>query len=243
MKRMFHPSLLAVSVLCGLSARAETEWGQTGDLRGFRYKGEPIELTTSIRMSSPGRLPNRPGPVAVHRAHRHETAIYRQPRLFGAAGGSRGARGGRGGRGGWRRRAGGVSLRVQIDDTATDTTTFDVQASANTAIPLDGIYYWFNLAGANFAAGSAEFRPVRRRCRSRQVSLASLPAGSTRYADATVKSIRITGAANRVVEFTFANPTHIVLQETRGGGRGGRGGWRRWRRQRAGGRRRSTTTS
>ena len=61
MKKLLIPSLLAVSACCGLCARADTEWGSTGDLRSFRYKGEPIELTTSIRMSSPdGRKPAKP---------------------------------------------------------------------------------------------------------------------------------------------------------------------------------------
>ena len=53
MKKMFMPGLLAASVFCCLNARAETEWGSTGDLREFRFKGEPIGITTSIRMSSP----------------------------------------------------------------------------------------------------------------------------------------------------------------------------------------------
>jgi hypothetical protein len=126
---------------------------------------------------------------------------------FGAAA-SGGRRGGSGGGGP------GANLRVQIDDTATDTTTFDVQASAHTNIFLDGIYYWFNSAGANFAAGSAELVPSAADAAPTKVSLASLPSGSTRYADATVNSIRLTGTANRVVEFSFATPAHIVLQQT-----------------------------
>jgi len=53
MKKMLMPGLLAASVFYCLNACAETEWGSTGDLREFRYKGEPIGITTSIRMSSP----------------------------------------------------------------------------------------------------------------------------------------------------------------------------------------------
>ena len=85
---------------------------------------------------------------------------------------------------------------MQVDDTAADTTTFNVQASAGTSIPLDGIYYWFNLAGANFAAGTADLVPADNAAPSK-VSLAGLPAGSTHYADATVKSIRISGKGKR----------------------------------------------
>jgi hypothetical protein len=223
MKEMAVPSLLAASVLCCLSAGAETEWGSTGDLRCFRYKGEPIELTTSIRMSSPDG--SQTGQAQLQSTGRTGTRMVLTGNLgFGAAAGGDG-RGGRGG-GGSRQGGGGqgVSLRVETDDTAPDTTTFDVQASANTAIPLDGIYYWFNLAGANFATGSAEFVPSDAGAAPVKVSLASLPDGSTRYADATVKSFRITGTANRAVEFSFASPTHIVLQQSRGGGRGRRGG-------------------
>ena len=120
--------------------------------------------------------------------------------------------------------AGGARLQVQVDDIATDTTTFDVRASASTNIPLEGLYYWFTLAGANFAAGSAELVPPTGNAAPVKVSLATLPAANARLADATVKAIRFTGAANRVVEFAFANPTHIILQPTVGGGRGGRGG-------------------
>ncbi len=94
------------------------------------------------------------------------------------------------------------------------------EATANTAIPLDGIYYWFNFAGANFATGSAELG-YQSNGAPTTLSFASQPTDGTRYADATVKSIRINGAGNRVVEFSFANPTHIVLQQSPGGGRGG----------------------
>ena len=144
---------------------------------------------------------------------------------FGSSGNTagKGKGAGKGGPGKGGGSTGGVGLRVQVDDTAADTTTFDVQASAGAAIPLDGIYYWFNLAGANFAAGSAELAPADNAATSK-VSLAGLPAGSTHYADATVKSIRIIGKGNRAVEFSFATPTHIVLQESRGGGRGPGGG-------------------
>ena len=225
MKKILIPSLLAVSLFCYLSARAETEWGQTGDLRTFRYKGEPIEMTTSIRMTSPDG--SQTGQAQLSTTGRTGTKLLLTGNLaFGAAGGDRGgaAGGRRGGGGRDGGGAGGARLQVQVDDTATDTTTFDVQASATTNMPLEGIYYWFTLGGANFASGSAELVPPTGNAASAKVSLASLPAGSTRYADATVKAIRITGAANRVVEVSFANPAHIILQPTVGGGRGGRGG-------------------
>ena len=222
MKRTLIPSLLAAAGFCSLSARAETEWGSTGDMRSFRYKGEPIEITTSIRMSSSDG--SQTGQAQLQTPGRTGGRLVFTGNLgFGTAAGAGGRRGGggadRGGGGG----ASGASLRVQVDDTATDTTTFDVQASASTAIPLDGIYYWFTLAGANFATGSAEL--ISSDAAPTKVSLASLPAGKTNYADATVKSIRITGTGNRVVEVFFANPAHLVLQPTLGGGRGGmRGG-------------------
>ena len=228
MKRILIPSLLAVSLFCCRSARAETEWGQTGDLRTFRYKGEPIEMTTSIRMSSPDG--SQTGQAQLSTTGRAGTKLLLTGNLnFGAAAGERGGRGGAGGgrRGGGGRDgggAGGASLRVQIDDIATDTTTFDVQATSSTNIPLEGIYYWFTLGGANFAAGSAELVPPAGNAAPVKVSLATLPAANTRLADATVKSIRFTGAASHVVEFSFANPAHIILQPTLGGGRGGRGG-------------------
>ena len=173
-----------------------------------------------------GRLADRTGPIADSRTHRRAIGIHRQ-RRFRRAGGDRGGRGGFPGRGGARGGGGGApgaSLRVQVDDVATGTTTFDVSASASTNMPLDGIYYWFNFSGANFAAGSAELVTSAPNAAPITLSFANLPTGGTRYADATVKSIRITGAGNRVVEFSFANPTHIVLQQSPGGGRGGRGG-------------------
>jgi hypothetical protein len=222
MKRLFLPSLLAASVLCGSSARAETEWGQTGDLRCFRYKGEQIELTSSIRMTSP--YGSQTAQAQLQSTGRTGSRIVFTGNLAfgasGAAGGAgRGAAPGGGGGG-----APGVSLRVQADDTATDTTIFDIQASATTNTPLEGIYYWFTMAGASFASGSAEMVPSAVDAPFTKLSLSSLPSGSTRHAVATVKSIRITGAANRSVEFSFASPTHIVLQQSPGFGRGGRGG-------------------
>jgi hypothetical protein len=211
MRKIFIPSLLAVSMFCYLSGRAETEWGQTGDLRTFRYKGEPIEITTSIRMSSPDG--SQTGQAQLSSTGRTGTKLLLTGNIgFGAAAGERGGRGGGG--------AGGASLQVKIDDTATDTTTFDVQASASTAIPLGGIYYWFTLASATFAGGNAEFLPLTANAGNTKVSLAD----ATPSFDATVQSIRITGAGNRVVEFSFASPTHIVFQQTPGGGRGGRSG-------------------
>ena len=82
----------------------------------------------------------------------------------GAGAAGKGKGGGKGGAGKGGGAGGGVGLQVQLDDTAPDTTTFDVQATATAAIPLEGINYWFNLPGANFATGSAEL--VRRRqCR------------------------------------------------------------------------------
>ena len=221
MKSLKSPLLSAFLVVCfTAAARAETEYGGTGDMRDFRYKGESIGLTTSIRMSSPDG--SQTGQARLQTSGRTGTRMVWTGNLgFGTPGGRGGGPGG--GRGGDGGMVGGASLRVQIEDAAPDTTTFDVQASANTAIPLDGIYYWFNLAGGSFAGGTAEMTRTDNAAPGK-VSLAGLPEGSTRYADATVKSIRISGTANRVVEFTFANPTHIVLQETRGGGRGNRGG-------------------
>jgi O-glycosyl hydrolase len=218
MKKLLVAGLLAASVFCCLNTRAETEWGSTGDLREFRFKGEPIGITTSIRMSSPDGA--QTGQAQLQTPGRADGRLEFTGNVgFGtaAATGAGGRRGGGGGGG-----APGASLRVQVDDVATGTTTFDVSASASTNMPLDGIYYWFNFAGANFAAGNAELVPADGAPTT--VSFASQPTGGTRYADATVKSIRITGAGNRVVEFSFANPTHIVLQQSPGGGRGGRGG-------------------
>ncbi len=177
MKKMLIPSLLAVSACCCLCARADTEWGSTGDLRSFRYKGEPIELTTSIRMSSPDGA--QTGQAQLQTTGRTGTRLVLTGNLgFGSsantAGKGKGAGKGGPGKGGGAG-PGGVGLRVQVDDTATDTTTFDVQASAGTSIPLDGIYYWFNLAGANFAAGTAELVPADNA--AAQQGLARRPAG------------------------------------------------------------------
>jgi len=225
MNKILIPSLLAVSLFCCLSARAETEWGQTGDLRTFRYKGEPIEMTTSLRMSSPDG--SQTAQAQLSTTGRTGAKLLLTGNLaFGAAGADRGGRGGAGGgrgrgegaRGGGG--AGGASLRVQVDDTANDTTTFDVTASSSTNIPLDGIHYWFTLAGANFAGGSAECFPMTAGAGNVRVPLAEYNTG----VDTTVEKIRINGAGNRIVEFTFAKPTHIVLQRTIGGARGGRGG-------------------
>ena len=218
MKKMLMPGLLAASMFCCLNARAETEWGSTGDLREFRFKGEPVGITTSIRMSSPDG--SQTGQAQLQTPGRTDGRLEFIGTVgFGTAATGGGRRGGggadRGGGGG----ASGASLRVQIDDIATGTTTFDVSASSSTNIPLDGIYYWFNFAGANFATGSAELVPADGAPTT--LSFASRPTGGTRYADATVKSIRINGAGSRVVEFSFANPTHIVLQQSPGGGRGG----------------------
>jgi hypothetical protein len=213
MKKMLVPSLVAASVFCCLNARADTEWGSTGDMREFRYQGEPIGIITCIRMSSPDG--SQTGQAQLQTPGRTGTRLEFAGNVgFGtaAAAGASGRRGSGGGSG-----VPGASLRVQADDAATDTTTFDVSASSSTNMPLDGIYYWFTLAGANFAAGSAELVPADGAPST--VSLASQPTGGTRYADATVKSIRITGAGNRVVEFSFANPTHIVLQQSRNTGR------------------------
>ena len=231
MKKMLIPSLMAASLFC-LSAGAETEWGQTGDLRCFRYKGEQIEMTTAIRMTSPDG--SQTGQATLSTTGRTGTKLVLTGNLgFGGAAGGRagrggggggGARGDRGGGGG----AGGASLRVEIDDTATDTTTFDVTASTTTAIPMEGIYYVFNVGGASFAAGSVEFVPyllpeiLPNSPAPAKFSLAGLPEGRTNYVDDKVESIRLTGAANHVVEVTFANPTRVILQETAGGGRGGR---------------------
>jgi hypothetical protein len=223
MKKMLIPSLMAVFAFCCLNVRAETECAGTGDLRGFRYKGEMINLTSSIRMTSPDGA--QTGQAQLRGAGRTGTRqVFTGNVGFGGGAGAagKGKGGGKGGAGKGGGAGGGVGLQVQLDDTAPDTTTFDVQATATAAIPLEGINYWFNLPGANFATGSAELVAADNAAATK-VSLAGLPAGSTRYADATVRSIRISGAANRVVEFTFANPTHIILQETRGGG-GGRGG-------------------
>ena len=113
---------------------------------------------------------------------------------------------------------------MQIDDTAPDTTTFNVQASCQHRHPPRWRQLLVQPGRRHFAAGSAELVPADNAAPTK-VSLASLPAGSTHYADASVKSIRVTGTGNRVVEFSFANPTHIVLQETRGeAGRGPRTG-------------------
>jgi hypothetical protein len=227
MKKVLIPSLLAAAMFCSLNARAETEWGSTGDLRAFRYKGEAIELTSNIRMTSPDGT--QTGQAQLQTTGRTGTRLLLTGNLAfgvaadGAGKGKGGAGKGAGKSGGGA--AGGARLRVQVDDITADTTTFYVEASTNTAIPLDGIYYWFNLAAANFAAGSAELVPADNAPPSK-VSLADPPASGTRFVDATVKSIRIRGAGNRVVEFSFANPAHVVLQKTSGGGRngGGRGG-------------------
>ena len=230
MKNLFIPSLLAVSLFCCVSARAETEWGQTGDLRCFRYKGEQIDLTTSLRMTSPDGSQTAQATLSTTGRTGTKLALTGNLGFAGAAAaGDRGARGDRGGRGGGGRGpggggGGGVSLRVQIDDTATDTTTFDITASATTNTPLGGIYYWFNVGGAGFAGGSAEIVTPRSSFGPETVSLASLPAGRTNYFDGAVQSIRLTGAANHVIQVTFASPARVILQESAGGGRGGRAG-------------------
>jgi hypothetical protein len=234
--KLLTSTLLAAFAAAAIAtaARADTEWGGTGDLREFRYKGEPIGLTTSMRMTSPDgsqtaqaslQSPGRTGSNVTFNGNVVLGAAGAAGRGGPGAGGAGAGAAGGGGRGAGRGGggAGGASVRVQIGDVAPDSTTFDVQATASTAIPLDGIYYSFNLSGANFSSGSAQIVPSGDAA-TINVSLGSLPQGTTRYADNTVKSIRITGTANRVVEFTFASPTHIVLQETRGGGRGGRGG-------------------
>jgi hypothetical protein len=202
------------------TTRADTEWNGTGDLREFRYQGEPIGLTSSIWMSSPDGSQTAP-------------AVLRSPGRAGArvefignlgfgemAGGGRGFGAGGAGRGGGA--AGGVNLNVQTIDRAADTTIFDIHAAAVTNIPLAGLYFCFNLNAGNFAAGNASLGTTDSSAATPKIiSLASQPPGGTRFAAAEVSFIRITGKGNRKVEFTFTNPTHIILQEPTGGGRGG----------------------
>ncbi len=127
MKKMLMPGLLAASMFCCLNARAETEWGSTGDLREFRFKGEPIGITTSIRMSSPDG--SQTGQAQLQTLGRAGTqtgteTVFTGNLGFGTAATGGGRRGGggadRGGGGG----APGASLRVQVDDMAIDAAAF-----------------------------------------------------------------------------------------------------------------------
>jgi hypothetical protein len=228
--KLLTTGLIALALAGSISAaaRADTEWSGTGDMRDFRFKGESIGLTANIRMTSPDG--SQTGMASLTTARTGTRVAFTGNIGFGGAAGGRGggggAPGGRGGGGGVP--AGGASLRVQTDDTAPDTTTFDVQATAAAAIPLEGMYYSFNLSGANFSAGSAEAVLADGTAPSK-VSLASPPQGSSKYLDVTARSIRLTGNANRTIEFTFPNSTHVIVQQApasggRGAGGGGRGG-------------------
>jgi hypothetical protein len=211
-----------------VTTRADTEWGGTGDLREFRDQGEPIGLTAGIRMTSPDgsltvqailRSPGRAGNREDFNGNTGFDDASRGGRGFGPGGGGR-----RGGSGG-----GGVNIHEQINDIAPDTTTIDVQATANTAIPLQGLYFRFTLARGDFAGGHAILGAADTSgSATGTVSFASPSPAGAHLADATVSSIRITGTGNRSVELTFSSPTHIILEgpppEGGRGRRGGRGG-------------------
>jgi len=216
-------SLLPALLLIGgapIPTRANTEWGGAGDLREFRFQGDPIGLTASIRMISPD------GTQTAQATLRNPGLIGAREVFNGTVGFNPASGSGRGfGPGGVGR---GVNITEQSIDLAPDTTNIDAQVRADTAVPLGGLYFWINLSRGDFATGSATI------CESdssngaqRIVSLASLPPKGTRLADATVSVIRITGTDNRSVQFAFASPTHIILQapplETGRGTRGGRG--------------------
>ena len=219
------PSLLSTLLLLAAASivtRADTEWGGTGDLREFRYQGEPIGLTAGIRMISPdGSRTGQASLRSLGRAGKRED-FNGNAGLGDAPGGGRGFGPG----GGGRRGGGGVNIHEQMEDIAPDTTTIDVQATANTAIPLQGLYFRFTLARGDFAGGHAIIGAGdSSNSAPRTVSFASSPQAGVHLADATVSSIRITGTGNRSVEFTFANPTHIILEgPPPEGGRGRRGG-------------------
>ncbi len=195
-----------------------------GDLREFRYLGDAVGLTARIQMVSPDR--SQTGQANLRSPGRNGGRLDFNGNI-GFVDATPG--GGGGGRGGGPRGGGGagVNLRLQINDIAPDTSTFDVQAAANTAIPLDGIYYSFNFSNGNFSGGSAIITGTGSSPATIALAAPQSDAGVTRLADTAVTSIRITGTGNRSVEFTFANPTRIILQRPpRPARRGGQGGGR-----------------
>jgi hypothetical protein len=195
------PLALILLLIGGPSTHANTEWGGLGDLREFRYEGDPVGLTAHILMISPdgsqagsANLRNT-GQIGAHELFNGTVTFGPPPgagRHFGLAD------------------AGAVTVREQIDDIAPDTTTVDIQASANRPIPLKALYFSFSFSRAAFSSGSATLA-ISDHATPPAISLASPLPDGTPLADATVSSIRITGAANRTVEITFPAPTHIIL--------------------------------
>ena len=218
----FLTSIVALWGL-GASALGETECRGWGDVRDFRYKGDLIDITSNLRMVSPdetqtAQINNQAriqGPV---RAGTKQT--YAGTFAFGQA------QQGRGGpaAGGGAPAGPPVTFRVQMDDTAPDTTAFDITASAGAAVPLKNMSYYFNIPGAEFNGGTLELTSADAAAAVTKVPLAGAPPGANRYADnVTVKSLRFTGKT-RNIAVTFASPTPIVIQENRGGGGRGNGG-------------------
>ncbi len=213
---------IALAVTALLSAahrlRAETECNGNGDVRDFRYQGEVIHLTSNIRFDSPdGSQTGQASLQGQPRDGTHQTFIGNL--AFGATPGAAGI-------GGRARGGGGPALRVQLNDASSDTTTFDLDAISNTPLALGGLYFWLNLDGGTFAGSTAE--PIMAGATAAKdgesISLAGAPPNTGHFVDATVQSIRFSGAGNCAVEMRFASPTHIVVQQAPGAGRGGRGG-------------------
>ncbi len=181
--------------------RADTECRGWGDVRALRINGDAFGLTTNLRMTNPDESENVT--LTSQARNARGTRAGNAQTFTGPLAFASGA---------------GINWRIQITDTASDTASFDLTATANADLTLGGVYYWFNLPAGDWLNGTAE---ITTQNASTKINLTDAGLPELRWTVGT--SIKLT-RGTRSLELTFPAATNLLLQATRRQNQGGEGG-------------------
>ncbi len=197
--------LVAVSSLFSFGARGSVAYGQAevnvwGGLRGIRFEGELMVVTTGLRAVAPGAA--TVGPVRQERLSNPRFSRQGQKRILsgGLVSSPVATSGGNAGR--RNSAANQVSGEITYEDAGPGVVNVEVHVAASAVTPLAGIYYFIHLPAEDYSDGSAQL-------------LDAVKDTTTHFPRGAAKGVRVT-SPHRQFEVTFSSATDLVVQEGRG---------------------------
>ncbi len=152
--------LIAATVLlpglCCSKLSAQVECVGSGNLRGIRVNGELMAFTTSIRMWPPAMITMETSQTARDRSRAGSGEYTHNDAGLIVTGNFTGG-GRRGGRRGGPPPPAGVDYRIVYRDLGPGALDAQIDLTAATNTPLDGVYYHIILPGADYAGGPAQW--------------------------------------------------------------------------------------
>jgi O-glycosyl hydrolase len=217
-----HRFLVVSFLVLGLGnagVLAQVECSTPGNIRGIRVDGELMAFNATVRavvsaQDGSGGVRGGAGGGQFSR----EGSIFTMTGSLSGGGGRGGGPGGggRGPRGG--APAPGTSYRAAFKDVAPGTVDAEVQITATTNTPMQGVFFALALPSADYAGGSAELIAPVTAPPARILLKPGDSAGTNHYLRASAKGLRVI-SPRRQIEIDFATPVEFVVQDVRNRGK------------------------